>query len=85
MKVACEECGRELRDDGPGTYVRTSGWVKVRTAGGGNAVALPEREPRFMCNVCIDLRKLHQGREFVWFEPTLPGMEGEEADTWRSG
>jgi hypothetical protein len=56
MRVPCEDCGQLVADSG--AYQRTSGWVRRREAGGGNAIAMPEREPRFLCPVCLDLRQL---------------------------
>lgn len=54
MKVPCHFCQADVDPKAPGTYQLTTGWVKNRTSGGGNAVALPERQGKFACGVCID-------------------------------
>ena len=52
----CAFCGMELDIRQPGVFQLTSGWVKNRSQGGGNAIALAERQPHWACAACIDTR-----------------------------
>ena len=44
----------ELDTRADGVYQFTTGWVKNRSAGGGNAIALPKRENKWAHSWCID-------------------------------
>lgn len=67
FKRECEFCGREIDNRAEGTHQYTTGWVKVRSGGGGHAIALPAREERWACDYCIRRRAggyENQGRMF---------------------
>lgn len=53
MQILCEFCNDPVNPQEPGTHQFTLGWVKNRAGGGGHAVALPKREPRWAHNWCI--------------------------------
>ena len=55
LRAECYFCGRFLNIEAEGVYQLTMGWVKNRAAGGGNAVALPEREDKWAHGGCVDL------------------------------
>lgn len=57
FQADCEFCGMELDIRRPGIYQATSGWVKNRSGGGGHGITLPEREHRYACEPCIDLKR----------------------------
>jgi len=52
--VPCAFCAQLLDPDALGVYERTTGWVRRRDQGGGNAVALPTRHAQFAHASCID-------------------------------
>lgn len=54
---ACAFCGEILDVRDRGVYQRTSGWVMNRDGGGGHAVSLPEREPRWAHGICIERQR----------------------------
>jgi hypothetical protein len=54
MKIVCEFCHKDIDRNAVGTHQFTRGWVKNRAGGGGHAVALPEREPRWAHSWCIE-------------------------------
>lgn len=56
--VSCAYCAARLDSNGPGTFQRACGWVRVRGKG-INALHLPQRIHRFACAECID--KLKRG------------------------
>jgi uncharacterized protein RhaS with RHS repeats len=53
MIVACHFCGARISPDAPGTYRRVTGWEKVRTQGGANAVTLRTETGEVACAACI--------------------------------
>jgi len=55
FRVHCEFCDQLLDARRPGVYAHTSGWVKNRSQGGGNAVTLSERTGRYACKTCIEV------------------------------
>jgi hypothetical protein len=52
-RAPCEFCSRDIDITADGTHQYTTGWVKVRSGGGGHAIALPDRENRWACDYCI--------------------------------
>lgn len=52
--VHCVFCNAPLDMRQDGVFQLTSGWVKNRSQGGGNAIALAERQPHWACPHCID-------------------------------
>ena len=65
---ACERCHVPLQDQQPGTYVHlTSGWVKLRSAGGAHAVKLAVSDGRRLCGPCMDLSET-EGEQLALFE-----------------
>jgi hypothetical protein len=54
FRVQCEFCKREIDARAEGTHQQTSGWVKVRSGGGGHGISLAKRENRWACSYCID-------------------------------
>jgi hypothetical protein len=60
-------CGTTIDTRAEGTHQKTTGWVKVRSAGGGHGISLPERLPEWACKHCIESRSkgtLHQIKMF---------------------
>jgi len=62
FRANCVDCGMELDIRRPGVYAHTSGWVKNRSQGGGNAIALPVKSGSYACESCIDLAS-HPGKD----------------------
>jgi hypothetical protein len=56
--VPCERCATPITPGSRGTWQHAEGWIEYRGAGGANALALPERHPRFMCDPCMGLLRL---------------------------
>ena len=56
-QAPCDECGRVLDVRKHGTFQRVHGWSEQRRQGGANTIALAERERRWLCGVCVDLRR----------------------------
>jgi len=52
--VNCTFCGDPIDLRKPGVYQLTTGWVKNRKEGGGNAVALAEKQPHWSCGLCME-------------------------------
>lgn len=71
--VACSYCACRLDSNGPGTFQRASGWVRVRGKG-INALHLPVRQHRYACAECID--KLKRG--IAIGQLSLLGLDLEE-------
>ena len=59
FRARCDFCGDELDIRRPGVFVLKLGWVKNRSQGGGNALALPKSQGRYACMHCID-RQQHK-------------------------
>jgi hypothetical protein len=57
MKVPCHFCKVPVDIEAPGTYKRVTGWVKNRTEGGANAVAMPGPATGYACKPCIDMSR----------------------------
>lgn len=57
--VTCIYGGERIKLNSPYTYEKVSGWVKRRSDGGANAVALREPMGIYACEMCIS--KLKQG------------------------
>ena len=56
FRAHCEFCRDAIDIRQPGVYSWTSGWVKNRREGGGNAITLPERHGLYACGSCIELQ-----------------------------
>lgn len=54
FRAPCALCGADLDVRREGVHQWTSGWVKLRSGGGGNAIALPERAPRWAHGRCVE-------------------------------
>lgn len=61
FQADCVFCGEVLDIRQDGTYQHTSGWVRRRHDGGGNAIALPQRTFEFAHELCIDSAKHRAG------------------------
>ncbi len=61
FQADCAFCGEVIDIRKDGVHQRTSGWVKRRSGGGGNAIALPERLNEYACPFCIDSEKHKHG------------------------
>lgn len=57
LRAKCAFCTDEVNIRADGVFQFVSGWMANRGAGGGNAVALPERQQRWAHSWCIDSRK----------------------------
>jgi hypothetical protein len=53
FRAECEFCGKDVDIRVEGVHQWTSGWVKVRDAGGGHGVSLPKREDRWAHKSCV--------------------------------
>lgn len=68
-RAHCEQCGEVLDTRAPGNGEIVHGVAVNRTAGGANMVTLMERQHRWLCRVCIDLRKRgHQWQQLDLFD-----------------
>ena len=56
-QARCEQCGETVDVQAFGVAQHGEGWFVNRRGGGTNAVALPERHPRWLCRFCLDARK----------------------------
>jgi len=54
LRGKCHFCGHELNIEAEGTHQFTTGWVKIRSGGGGHGVSLPRRENKWAHSWCID-------------------------------
>jgi hypothetical protein len=54
FRATCELCGGDIDTSAAGTHQWTSGWVMLRSGGGGHAVSLPKRENRWAHRHCVD-------------------------------
>jgi hypothetical protein len=54
MKVPCGFCGNMVETTMPGAYRKTTGWAPLRSAGGANAIRLPEPSDEWAHGYCID-------------------------------
>jgi hypothetical protein len=54
FRANCEFCKTEIDTRAEGTHQHTSGWVKVRSGGGGHGISLAQRDSRWACGYCID-------------------------------
>lgn len=54
--VNCTFCNDPIDIRRPGVYQLTTGWVKNRRAGGGNAVSLAEKLPQWSCTNCMEAK-----------------------------
>jgi hypothetical protein len=61
--VDCTFCNDTIDLRKPGVYQLTYGWVKNRRAGGGNAIALAEKQPYWSCGLCME-KKLRGQAQF---------------------
>lgn len=52
-RAQCEMCRRDVDTRKEGTHQFTSGWVMVRSGGGGHSISLPKRENRWACAWCV--------------------------------
>jgi hypothetical protein len=57
MNVPCHFCQLPIGTTSPGTYRRVTGWVKNRTDGGANAVAMPGPATGYACKPCVDMHR----------------------------
>lgn len=55
----CEMCGAVVKPNQIGSYRQVSGWEKVRTGGGANAIVLRAETGKVMCGGCGERRKLN--------------------------
>lgn len=53
-RAVCEFCSKPLDIGAEGTHQFTTGWVMLRSGGGGHGVSLPKRLPRWAHPWCID-------------------------------
>ena len=86
-RTTCHFCKRELYINDHGVHQYTKGWVKLRSDGGGHAIALAERELKWAHAHCIDRAKrgtLAQGSLFDTeeqpSEPEPPGPSNAHYD-----
>lgn len=54
FRATCDFCGRDLDTRKEGAHQWTSGWVKVRDAGGGHGISLPERANKWAHGDCVE-------------------------------
>lgn len=57
MRVPCHFCNSPIDPDAPGTYKRVIGWVRNRSEGGANAVAMPGPATAYACKPCVDIKR----------------------------
>ena len=69
--AACEQCGEVVDTRAKGNGEVVHGVAVNRPQGGANMVTLMERQGRWLCRVCIDLRK----RGHKWQQLDLFGGE----------
>lgn len=55
-KAYCEFCRVPVDVTATGTYQFVKGWIGNRAGGGANDVRLKQRESRWACRPCVDLR-----------------------------
>ena len=60
--IVCDGCGRQLNPKSDTVFQAVSGWVKLRSAGGANALTQRVGHPRFRCKGCIEV--LNPGHDF---------------------
>jgi hypothetical protein len=69
----CHFCKEPLNPNRDNVHQYTCGWVKIRSAGGGHAVALPQRENLWAHTHCIERVPISaQGGLFSNVEPPSP-------------
>ena len=52
--IVCDGCGSQLNPASDTVYQAVSGWAKLRSAGGANAITGRVGHPHFRCKGCID-------------------------------
>jgi hypothetical protein len=69
FQARCEFCGDPIDTRRPGVYSMQQGWMKNRTQGGGNALALREtvRPAQYACGFCIEERQHHRAGQLHLF------------------
>lgn len=67
--VKCDMCGREMTKHET-QYRWVMGWEKIRTQGGGNALALRRviQPERFACHACVAVREKTPPQEETLFD-----------------
>lgn len=55
--MKCHFCQQPVSPDSPGTFKLITGWVEVRTQGGGHAVAMPGPPQAFAHRHCVERAK----------------------------
>lgn len=64
--LECDYCGDPVDgSSGSGNYKKVEGWVRLRTGGGANEVALRRDLEMYMHKTCMDLRRqgIHPNQE----------------------
>lgn len=56
FQATCTFCHDPLDIRKAGIFQLTYGWVKNRKEGGGNAIALAEKQPHWACTHCIEAK-----------------------------
>lgn len=56
-RVDCAQCSDTIDARAPGVAQRVTGWRINRSGGGANMIALPETEPKWLCQHCLDKRR----------------------------
>jgi hypothetical protein len=62
FQANCTFCQDPIDIRRPGVYQLTYGWVKNRKEGGGNAIALAEKQPYWSCGLCMEGKLQGQAR-----------------------
>lgn len=71
FRARCVYCNDEIDMRAPGVFSLQTGWMKNRSQGGGNALALrePIQPPQFACGECVGRLQRHlspdQGQLFA--------------------
>lgn len=57
----CSDCGERLDSANPVVrqFVEVTGWAKVRSKGGANAITMKTETGKSLCGTCMDKRKAH--------------------------
>lgn len=59
MKLVCADCDVDVKPTQMGVYREVTGWEKVRSGGGANAIILRAETGKLLCSGCGERRKLN--------------------------
>jgi hypothetical protein len=64
----CEQCGEVVDSKADGVAQLCTAWIPNRSGGGANSLVQPVYAERFLCKLCVELRR----KGISWEQGRLP-------------